>query len=415
MHRYTPAAEPQASDLGTVGKLTDYFEEEEQKRWADACRQPEILVGMTDDIGSSHAVEIDGDLHVHGNFDVAQHRIAALWIKGDLVVDGFYSDQAHPQAFVLIEGDLRARSIITGAQLEVHGNVATENLVGDYNDYGATFLGSTRATTFFAEHHNFQFLDGLEAALTLDGGQTSQESSSMNLYVSTFVGEEYVNSYGEVDSRALIKALVKGKDILRCDPRNPSGVTRIRLVERRLETLPESLFLFVNLENLILDDNKLQRLDGLGRLSKLRHLSIVGNPIDSLPEELIDLPLKTLNLGYWTDLPEWFSRLEDLETLEIVVEELETIPEVVASIPALERLVLADWPASWQPLLDDLVSKLKVMSLQQLRISSGPVTHLPDDLSPFGQLKVLELVDQAFNESERSRIVQELPDVNVSF
>lgn len=412
-YQYTPSSSPQATDIANIGKLSDYLEEDEQNRWSTASKQSEICEKMTDDIGSFHTVEIDGNLHVKGNFNVNAHRIAALWVKGDLIVDGVYEDQSYPQCFVLIEGNLRAKNIVTGAQLEVHGDVNADHLAGDYNDCGAKFFGKTTANTFFPETHHFEFLGSTDIVLTL--GQGVPSPKSMDFYACAFINEDIVDSYNEVNKRKLIETLVEANDITHTNPREPSSVTQLRLVERELEVLPLSLYEFVNITDLNLEDNKLTNLDGLERLSKLHTLSIAGNPIDNF-SEVLTIPLKSLNVGYWTDLPQWFSRWSTLETLKISVEELEQLPDVVAQIPSLSSLVLTDWFGKYEPLLTDVISKLLEMKLEHLSMSSGKiVTHLPKNLSAFSTLKVLELKDQAFDKTERARIIESLPNVDVRF
>lgn len=327
-------------------------------------------------------------------------------------MEGVYEDQAYPRAFVLIGGSLRARHIITGAQLEIHGDLETRHLVGDYNDYSAMVQGKTTATTFYPENHHFELSGGADIALELEGRRTH----SLDLFAPAFVADTFVDSYGAVkSSKELSKALALGEEILVADPRNPSTARTLDLVERELEELPPSLSSLSDLEELNLDDNELTSLDGIEQLRKLRKLSIVGNPLEGLPQGLTNLPLRDLNVGYYTELPDWFDSLRELETLGMVVEELESLPLVVSRIPNLKRLELADWPFDWKALLTNVVSMLGKMRLEELRLSGAKISNLPNDLSSFVGLKRLELSDLVIDSAERSRIAQALPNVDLTF
>ncbi|MCX4850253.1 hypothetical protein [Streptomyces sp. NBC_00893] len=98
---------------------------------------------------------IDGDLHISGDLDLADESVYLFVVLGDLVVDGAYGDSDDPECFLLVTGNMRARDVVTGGWLEVHGDLRTDRLIGDYNDCSAYIGGDVHARLFYGEEHHF--------------------------------------------------------------------------------------------------------------------------------------------------------------------------------------------------------------------------------------------------------------------
>jgi hypothetical protein len=98
---------------------------------------------------------VDGDLHVHGDLDLTDEGIYVLMVLGDLTVDGVYGDSDDPESMSLVTGNMKARDVVTAGFLEVHGDLDTGRLIGDYNDCDAIIGGDVRASLFYGEEHFF--------------------------------------------------------------------------------------------------------------------------------------------------------------------------------------------------------------------------------------------------------------------
>ncbi|WP_326769402.1 hypothetical protein OG978_36905 [Streptomyces sp. NBC_01591] len=98
---------------------------------------------------------VDGDLHIPGDLDLTHEHVWLLVVLGDLVVDGTYGDSDDPELFSLVTGNMRARDIVTAGWLEVHGDLRTDRLIGDYNDCSAYIGGDVHAQLFYGENHHF--------------------------------------------------------------------------------------------------------------------------------------------------------------------------------------------------------------------------------------------------------------------
>jgi hypothetical protein len=110
---------------------------------------------------------VEGDLHVPGDLDLTRERIHLLVVLGDLLVDGAYGDGDDPESFLLVTGDMRARDVVTAGWLEVHGDLSTDRLIGDYNDCGAHIGGDVRTRLFYGEEHHFAIGGALHADAVL--------------------------------------------------------------------------------------------------------------------------------------------------------------------------------------------------------------------------------------------------------
>ncbi|WP_236240548.1 hypothetical protein [Streptomyces sp. CC228A] len=111
---------------------------------------------------------VDHDLHIPGDLELTQERAYLLVVLGDLVVDGTYGDSDHPESFLLVTGSMRARDVVTAGWLEVHGDLSTDRLIGDYNACGAYIGGNVHARLFYGEHHHFTIGGTLSAQAVID-------------------------------------------------------------------------------------------------------------------------------------------------------------------------------------------------------------------------------------------------------
>ncbi|MEU9620601.1 hypothetical protein ACIQWV_32795 [Streptomyces sp. NPDC098085] len=106
---------------------------------------------------------VDGDLHIPGDLELAHECAYLLIVLGDLVVDGVYGDSDDPESFLLVTGNMRVRDVVTAGWLEVHGDLSTDRLIGDYNDCGADIGGDVHAQLFYGEVHHFTIGGALNA------------------------------------------------------------------------------------------------------------------------------------------------------------------------------------------------------------------------------------------------------------
>jgi hypothetical protein len=118
--------------------------------------------GYTSDI-----LVVTGDLHVPGTLDCMHDGAFLLVVDGNLVVDGCYHDYDDPESFLIVTGNMRARDVVTAGWLEVHGDLETGNLIGDYNDCSGFIGGNVRAALFYGEEHHFTIGGVLQAGIVV--------------------------------------------------------------------------------------------------------------------------------------------------------------------------------------------------------------------------------------------------------
>lgn len=123
------------------------------KRFSDARR----LFGDDMMDGCEYDVQVvDGDLSVAGSLATWEHDLVGLVVTGSLSVKGTFADTGDPASGVFVYGDMTAARVVTTGSLGVGGSlVATEAVVGFYNDYGASIVGDLRAPLFCPENHFF--------------------------------------------------------------------------------------------------------------------------------------------------------------------------------------------------------------------------------------------------------------------
>ena len=150
----------------------------------------------------------------------------------------------------------------------------------------------------------------------------------------------------------------------------PQGITRLWLADNALTALPKATADWTQLEYLNLDRNRLTALPDLSR-TRLRWLRLNGNRLTALPP-----------------LPHTVERLYLADN---------ALPAVPVKPAALRHLVLAGNPIKTVP--DDLGA-----GLEWLDLSRTQITRLPDDLSAWRTLKVLNLARCPLPETEKDRI-----------
>ena len=115
------------------------------------------VIAALDDFDSyvTDVLLVDGDLHTPGDLDLTDERAYLLVVRGDLTVGGYYGDSDDPESFLLVTGTMHARDVVTAGWLEVHGDLHTGRLIGDYNDCSALIGGDVHAELFYGEEHWF--------------------------------------------------------------------------------------------------------------------------------------------------------------------------------------------------------------------------------------------------------------------
>jgi hypothetical protein len=138
------------------GQVTETQVREAVGMFREAYKAKQViaaLAGFADSV--TDVLFADGDLHVPGDLDLTDERAYLLVVHGDLTVGGCYCDSDDPESFLLVTGDMRARDVVTAGWLEVHGDLHTGRLIGDYNDCSALIGGNVHAELFYGEEHWF--------------------------------------------------------------------------------------------------------------------------------------------------------------------------------------------------------------------------------------------------------------------
>lgn len=178
------------------------------------------------------------------------------------------------------------------------------------------------------------------------------------------------------------------------------------------ESLPKGIEQLTELETLHLAGNHLTQLPDLGRMTKLRFLTVNNNQLKELPKEiakakklrilnaannqLSELPPGLFNAeelefvflanNQIKKIPGDFSKLKKLKELNVVGNQLTELPKNIGSGGSLQNLYVSNNELAALP---NSIGQLK--SLRSLDVSHNPLTQLPENLGDCDSLERLML------------------------
>lgn len=163
-----------------------------------------------------------------------------------------------------------------------------------------------------------------------------------------------------------------------------SQLIRINLSSMKLSDIPRQIFVFLQLEELILRENNLQNLpEEIKILKHLKKLDLGINKFNIFPEQICELPnleelylngnkikiipdsisklthLRILHLrdNFIQEIPETISHLKNLKNLILSLNQLKTLPDFLLNMPSLKFIEVIDNPKL--KVNDNLLNKLK--------------------------------------------------------
>jgi internalin A len=190
----------------------------------------------------------------------------------------------------------------------------------------------------------------------------------------------------------------------------------------KLTALPDSLGRLTQLTSLNLPNNQLTALpDSLGQLTQLRELNLSDNQLTALPDSLGQLTqLKFLYLpnNQFATLPEWLSQSVGWNSVFFSKHNLEIPAWLISPSSSLSPYLeftsteLPDWLSKlnnlqWLTIYSSLLVALPnwiihLTKLQTLSINSNQITDLPPSLTQLEHLKELVLDDNPLNPALQS-------------
>lgn len=170
--------------------------------------------------------------------------------------------------------------------------------------------------------------------------------------------------------------------------KSPQTATSLQLAGLGLEALPAEVTALPNLQQLVLNENRLTSLpEGLS--PRLEVLWVAGNRIARWPASLARCPLRDLDIGRnnLTEVPAVVWELVSLKTLSLRQNQLATLPRDISRLTALEVL----------------------------DASKNRLTALPAEIGLLKRLKVLDLSGNPITSAEQTRLKAALPGADITF
>ncbi|MCR9171762.1 MAG: hypothetical protein NXI10_04670 [bacterium] len=147
--------------------------------------------------------------------------------------------------------------------------------------------------------------------------------------------------------------------------------------------------------------------------SKVIALSFHRMKLDSLPEELSEftqLQYLILSKNKLEGLPDFIAEMTDLVYLNLAQNRLEELPEEICSLPSLEKLILN------RNLLSTLPSCISgATSISYIDLWDNPIRTLPESLVQLENLKKIDLSGIKFSPDFQEDWYAKLPRVKIIF
>lgn len=204
------------------------------------------------------------------------------------------------------------------------------------------------------------------------------------------------------------------------------------------DSIPDSLFLYINLETLNLCCNELSYFDPrIADFSKLKNLDLYHTKINSLPDAFYSLSnieeldmtsmyeldyqsvlpqlhrfpkLKRLNLGcnQMKDPKIDFSQMTNLEEFGFIRQEEIDIKQFLIALSEARKLRVIHLSVNN---IEELPPEIKLLSsLEELNLYDNKLSTLPKELTELKHLKTVTLIDNPINEEKIKELEHLMPN-----
>jgi Leucine-rich repeat (LRR) protein len=169
------------------------------------------------------------------------------------------------------------------------------------------------------------------------------------------------------------------------------AVSHLNLWKQQLGRVPDTVWDQIDLETLVLADNRLTEVSvRIGALKKLRMVDLGHNQLTHLPDTIGDLDRLTdflyVHGNRLASLPDSLAKLTALRYLNISDNALTTLPEPVCAMTGLIELRASGNQLESLPAAIGRLSRLRELHLRDNRLAA-----LPDAVADLHELRQLDL------------------------
>lgn len=175
------------------------------------------------------------------------------------------------------------------------------------------------------------------------------------------------------------------------------------LSSSHLIEIPEEVFMFPNLQILLLNNANMHAITVLGGINVLP--KEIGNLTNLI---VLDLRLNSIN-----KLPPEIGKLKNLRLLDLGGNKLDSLPNEIINLINLRKLHLGGSPLKNLP--EEIRKLIKLEKLNLLDIQGCQITELPLEISKLKNLKELRIMCNILSNDEKQKIKKLLPNCKIYF
>ena len=178
----------------------------------------------------------------------------------------------------------------------------------------------------------------------------------------------------------------------------PDTIKWLDLSYQDLDTLPNAITSFTNLERLYLSNNCIhpKQLHKLASLKNLMEINLESNSLSQIPEEIFNFTKLTslsLSENYIEVIPSQLSNLSNLEEINLYGNKISELPKDMSNLKILKKLDI-----SYNKISEIPKTFSQLSSLTNLYLSNNNLETFPDQILPLKNLKLLDLSKNGFTE-----------------
>ena len=350
---------------------------------------------------------VNGNLKVKGDIHFSE-GMPCLLVIGDVLCDVLHSFDN----VIHVTGDAHIKYAFNGnynhGSITVEGTTHVPFLLNSDHDSRLNPTPDTIKINYYTNWDDFFQYDYYAEDLykvVIDELLSEDDELEYDQFIEVLKSGKSPLKKGVKPSRVLVEEMIAK---LANKSKDGEEIKTLDLTEKKLLSLPKTIFEIESLEELVLEDNGFTELpEEISNLKNLRKLNLKKTGIDSLPDVIGKLEkLEELNLNYCQNLktlPQSIGNLKNLKKLSLWCYCGE-IPKEITNLSNLEELDIYGWYQQVEEPVNIPEWIFELKGLKTLKLNNNSFKSLPEKILELKNLEALYL-------NSALCYVQTLPDL----